>query len=203
MINKRFVKDNRFLRGIWRIISRNFGGMNRSKFGHIGDHVILTPPFEGSLNNIFIYDNVGIGPHAVLSTPRAKIIIKGNCAIAEHLTIHTGNHARIVGMFVTDITKDKKPSGYDKDVIIERDVWIGCNVTILSGVHIGRGATIAAGAVVNKDIPPYCIAGGVPAKPIKFYWSIDEILSHERMLYSEDERLSRDELESLFRENER
>ena len=96
-------------------------------------------------------------------TPNAKIIIKGNCAIAEHLTIHTGNHARKVGMFVTDFTEANKPAGYDRDVIIEKDVWIGANVTILAGVHVGRGATIAAGAVVNKDVPPYSIVGGVPA----------------------------------------
>lgn len=48
------------------------------------------------------------------------------------------------------------------------------------GVTVGRCATIAAGSVVNKDIPPYCIVGGIPAKVIKFYWSIDEILQHEK-----------------------
>lgn len=128
---------------------------------------------------MYIYDNVGVGSHALFSTPNAKIIIKGNCAIAEHLTIHTGNHARVVGKFVTDITEEKKPKGFDKDVIIENDVWIGSNVTILSGVHVGRGSTIAAGAVVNKDVPPYCIVGGVPAKPIKAYWTIEQIQKHE------------------------
>ena len=135
-----------------------------------------------------------------MSTPNAKIIIKGNCAIAEHLTIHTGNHARSLGKFVTDISDTNKPDGYDKDVIIEKDVWIGCNVTILAGVHVGRGATIAAGAVVNKDIPPYCIAGGIPAKPIKFYWSIDEIMKHEASLYPEAERMSEEELGKLIKE---
>lgn len=82
--------------------------------------------------------------------------------------------------------------------IIEKDVWIGSNVTILAGVHVGRGCTIAADAVVNKDLPPYCIAGGVPAKPIKFYWSIEQILEHESLLYPENERLRREELEKLY-----
>ena len=149
---------------------------------------------------MFIYDNVGIGPHALLSTPNANIIIKGNCAIAEHLTIHTGNHARVIGEFVTDITEANKPKGYDKDVVIEKDVWIGSHVTILAGVHVGRGATIAAGAVVNKDVPPYSIVGGVPAKVIKFYWTKEQILEHESKLYPEDERMSKDELEELIRE---
>ena len=53
------------------------------------------------------------------------------------------------------------------DIIIDDDVWIGYGTTILSGVHVGQGAVIAAGSVVSKDIPPYSIAGGVPAKVIK------------------------------------
>ena len=134
-----------------------------------------------------------------MSTPNAKIIIKGNCAIAEHLTIHTGNHVRVIGKFVTDITEANKPKGFDEDVIIEKDVWIGSNVTILAGVHIGRGATIAAGAVVNKDVPPYSIVGGVPAKVIKFYWTIEDIIQHEEKLYLENERFSREELERIIK----
>ena len=54
------------------------------------------------------------------------------------------------------------------DIVIADDVWIGANVTILSGVHVGQGAVIAAGALINKDVPPYAIMGGVPAKVIKF-----------------------------------
>ena len=53
-----------------------------------------------------------------------------------------------------------------KRTIIGNDVWIGCDVTLISGVHIGDGAIIGAGAVVTKDVPPYEIWGGVPAKRI-------------------------------------
>lgn len=88
-------------------------------------------------------------------------------------------------------------------LLLRKMFGLGSNVTILAGVHIGRGATIAAGAVVNKDIPPYCIAGGVPAKPIKRYWSIDKIIEHEQNLYPLDERMSREELERIFKEYER
>lgn len=197
----RKIKDNRLVRGSF-FLRGNYFGWKSGNFGHLGNNVILTPPLSATYKNIYIYDNVGIGAYAYLSTPNAKIIIKGNCAIAEHLTIHTGDHARLLGMFVTDINETNKPKGYDKDVVIEKDVWIGSNVTILAGVHVGRGVTIAAGAVVNKDLPPYCIAGGVPAKPIKFYWTIEQILEHESKLYQEEERLSREELEEIFRENE-
>lgn len=195
----RIIKDNRFIRGIYGIWYRNFGNCNRRRFGFIAKTVVLSPPFSGHTRNIYIYDKVGIGPHAHLSTPNAKIVFKGNTAVAEHLTIHTGNHARVLGRFVSDITDKDKPQGYDHDVIIEKDVWIGSNVTILAGVHVGRGATIAAGAVVNKDVPPYSIVGGVPAKVLKFYWTIDQILEHEATLYPENECYSREELEQIVK----
>lgn len=193
---KCMIKHNSFIRGLFFLYSFF---LSRRKFGFLSNKVILTPPFYGDCRNIYIHDNVGIGPYAYLSTPNAKIIIKENCAIAEHLTIHTGNHARILGKFVTDINEDNKPKGYDKDVIIEKDVWVGSNVTILAGVIVGRGATIAAGAVVNKNVPPYSIVGGVPARVIKFNWTIDQIIEHEEILYPKSERMSKEELENVFR----
>ena len=54
-----------------------------------------------------------------------------------------------------------------KNMIIGNHVWIGSNATVLSGVTIGEWAVVAAGAVVTKDVPPYTIVGGVPAKIIK------------------------------------
>ena len=195
----RWLKDNRFLRGFYCIWNRNFGNAKRSRFGYIDDTVILSFPFSGHTKNIYMYENVGIGPYAHLSTPNAKIVFKGDSVVAEHLTIHTGNHARIVGRYVSDITDNDKPEGYDHDVIVEKDVWIGSNVTILEGVHVGRGATIAAGAVVNKDVPPYSIVGGVPAKLIKFYWTIDQILEHEKQLYPESERFKLSDLEEIIK----
>ena len=84
-------------------------------------------------------------------------------------------------------------------MVVEKDVWIGCNVTLLAGVTVGRGSVVAAGAVVNKDIVPYSICGGIPAKFIKFKWSIDEVLKHESILYPEEDRYSRKELEDIFK----
>ncbi|MDE6871395.1 MAG: CatB-related O-acetyltransferase [Bacteroidales bacterium] len=63
-----------------------------------------------------------------------------------------------------------------KQVTIGNDVWIGARAMILDGVCVGDGAVIGAGAVVTKDVPPYAIVGGVPAKIIKFRFAEPEIL---------------------------
>ena len=61
------------------------------------------------------------------------------------------------------------------DIVVGNDVWIGYEAVILSGVTIGDGAVIGARAVVTKDVPPYTIVGGVPAKPIKKRFSDESI----------------------------
>lgn len=70
------------------------------------------------------------------------------------------------------------------DIIVEDDVWIGNGATILSGVHIGQGAIVAAGAVVSKDVPPYAIVAGVPAKVIKYRFNEDLIKKLLKLDYS-------------------
>lgn len=187
-----------FLRGLY-MLWKNYFGIRRSSFGYCADDVSITPPLQIIRpENVFLYSKTNIASNSFISAYNAKFIIHENCCIAEGLTVHTGNHAMIVGMFCSDVTEAIKPKGYDQDVEIDSDVWIGSRVTLLSGVHIGRGAIIAAGAVVNKNIPPYAIAGGVPAKVIKFKWNIDQILEHEKKLYPIEKRLKREELESYF-----
>ena len=80
------------------------------------------------------------------------------------------------------VTDNEKRPEDDRDVIIEDDVWIGAKTTILKGVTIGRGAVIAAGALVVKNVEPYSIVGGVPARFIKMRFSPEEIESHEKAL---------------------
>ena len=136
--------------------------------------------------------------NATIYADSAKFIMKKHSRAAEWLRVSTANHAMILGRFYRTIKQSEKPKIKIDDIIIESDVWIGRNVTILSGVHIGRGCTVGAGAVVSKSLPPYCVAVGVPAKPIKFKWSIEEILQHEQQLYDPNERFTREELEEIF-----
>ena len=143
----------------------------KCKIGFLGENVNI--PYGINISggvNIFIQDNVSIGTGAVFMATNAGITIKHNVVASHNLKIITGDHERRVGTFCNTITEANKNHnlGLDQPVVIESDVWIGMNVTILKGVTVGRGSTICAGAVVHRPIPPYCICGGVPAKVIRY-----------------------------------
>ncbi len=195
---KQKIKRNFILRGIYYIMRDYFLDCRRSKFGYIADDVTLIPPLRiSNPENVFLYGDNGLR-NANIMTTNAKFIMKSHSGAAEGLRVTTGNHAMILGRFYRTIAEAEKPKELDKDVVVESDVWIGRNVTILSGVTIGRGCTIGACSLISKDIPPYCVAVGVPAKPVKFKWTIDEILYHEEQLYPEEERFTRSQLEKIF-----
>lgn len=113
----------------------------------------------------------------------ANLIIGCLCSIADNVTFlltvdHPTDHLltypvkTLLGLGIDATTKG--------DIVIDDDVWIGYGSIILSGVHIGQGAIIAAGAVVTKDIPPYSIAGGCPAKVLKYRFDktvIDKLIT--------------------------
>ena len=84
-------------------------------------------------------------------------------------------------------------SGRDKlePTYIGDDVWIGTRSVIMTGVRIGDGAIVAAGSVVTKDVDPYTIVGGVPAKFIKMRFSDDDIKRHQKMLMMPDSYFER------------
>lgn len=165
-----------------------YKSLNINKLIGGGKRSIQYPFNVAGVENIQMAENVNIGVNSTIFTTRAKLIIKQHFVSGPGLTIITGDHMPMLGRFldtISDADKDAfdKNHEYDQDVIIEEDVWCGANVTILKGVTIGRGCIIAAGAVVTKSIPPYSIAGGVPAKVIKKRMSDEDILIHEHKLY--------------------
>lgn len=147
--------------------------------------------------NVYLYENTKI-TNAVIMSPVCKFILKKHSLTTEGLKVITGNHERWVGRFFTGIKQAEKDDASDADVVVEEDCWIGVNVTLLMGVTVRRGTTVAAGAVVSKSTMPYSVVGGVPAKHIKFYWTIEQILEHEKALYPEEERYTRRQLEEFF-----
>lgn len=167
------------------------------------DRLVQYPFHISGVDNIIAGPSVDIGQRAMIMTTRAKLIIKGHFVSGPGLTVITGDHMPLIGKFIDDVTDDDKDridkeGNCDQDVIIEEDVWCGANVTILKGVTIGRGCIIAAGAVVTHSIPPYSIAGGVPAKVIKKRWTKPQILEHEQALYPVEKRFTSDEIEKLL-----
>ena len=121
--------------------------------------------------------------NALMFNRDSKLIIGSYCSIAPQVSFivsadHFTNH---ISSFPIKVKILEEPyEGVSKgDIVVGDDVWIGYGATILSGVHIGQGAIVAAGAVVTKDVPPYAIVGGVPAKVIKYRFEpemIEELL---------------------------
>lgn len=172
-------------------------------FGKLGEgSVVPQSTVLSNPQNLYIDEHVHIGEDAVLYSTNAKIIIKKFFISAMGLRIATGDHERRIGRFLASITENDKNhnAGLDKDVIINEDVWAGFGVTILAGVEIGRGCTIASGSVVTRSLPPYSVCGGVPSKPIRFYWTIEQILEHEAALYPVEERYTREQLDDIFKD---
>jgi galactoside O-acetyltransferase len=104
--------------------------------------------------NMNVHINASIG---------GKIIIGNNCLIGPNVVFRTSSHK--FDRLDIPIWQQGHTIG---NILIEDDVWVASNVVILGNVRIGKGAIIGAGAVVTKDIPPYAIAFGVPAKVTKF-----------------------------------
>ena len=107
-----------------------------------------------------------------------KLIIGKFCAIAKGIefVMNGANHRmnsvttypfNIMGRGWEKCAPALKDLPYKGDTVIENDVWLGQNVTVMPGVHIGNGAIIGANSVVTKDIDPYCIATGNPCKIVK------------------------------------
>ena len=115
----------------------------------------------------------------------AKLIIGNFCSIADNLTIYLGGNHRTdwistypFGHIHQNIFNKFNGDGHPAtkgDVIIGNDVWIGANVTIMSGVTIGDGVVIANNSHVVKNVEPYSLVGGNPAKFIKYRFTPDQI----------------------------
>lgn len=170
----------------------------RPLFKSCGKNVRFDGFGEYSFGTISIGDDVFIASGAQFSATVSEIRIGNKVMFGPDVTIRGGNHnTSVVGAYMYDV-KTKRPED-DQPVVIEDDVWVGCRATILKGVTIGRGAVVAAGAVVTRSVPPYAIVGGVPARVLKFRWTVEGILEHERRLYPAEHRSSESQLRAIIR----
>lgn len=195
-----FIKNNPFIAGCVFLYRRYFQ-VRRSQFGSIHPSAVIHRPIlVKGINNVYLGENTNIYGNATIITTLAKFVLKKNSGTAEGLTVITGNHYSIPGRVWKEVSdKDKEGKNMDKDIIVDEDVWIGANVTLLSGTHIGRGAVVGSGAVCRNVVPPYAIVIGNPAKVIGFRFTPDEIIEHEKSLYSEEERISIEKLEKNYK----
>lgn len=159
---------------VWRkySIGKNF---------HAGRGVFLW-----AKNSITIGDNFYIGKFSIIESDTE---IGDNVILANYVSLigrYDHNYQQI-GMptrLASQIRdSDYRWKGLNKKVIIEDDVWIGLGVIILSGVKIGIGSIVAAGSVVTKDVEPYSIYGGNPAKKICNRFDSSEDLEEHILLY--------------------
>jgi acetyltransferase-like isoleucine patch superfamily enzyme len=116
----------------------------------------------GCSKNVTIGKNVFINRNFRVAVPDpSKIVIENYVLIGPNVSIETVNH----GLLWDEAIKGRTTQS--QNVIIEQKSWIGAKATILGGVTIGRNSIVAAGAVVTKDVPPFTVAVGIPAKVVK------------------------------------
>lgn len=163
------------------------------------DNLIVSKP-----DQLIMAEGAELSRNTYILNINSNVIFGRYSGAGPGLTIIAGNHMSVVGKFLNQVTdEDKKkldPQGkQDQDVIVEEDVWLGSNVTLLTGVRIGRGAIVAAGTVVRTKIPPYAIVAGNPAKVVGFRFTPEQIIEHESLLYPEEERLEAKVLEKNYK----
>jgi acetyltransferase-like isoleucine patch superfamily enzyme len=139
------------------------------------------------LNQTELRGEVSIGRHTLLNSgvsisglAEAPVSIGNFCSIGPGVIITSGNHPlESVSTFKSTHSELASVFSFSENchepIDIGSDVWLGSNVIVLPGVSIGNGAVIGAGGVVTKDVPPYAIAVGCPARTFRFRFSEGQI----------------------------
>ncbi len=171
------------IKPVWRRIYRIYGvrhGVRVGRHVHIGIGTILWAPQE-----LIVEDGVYVGKFCTVECDGrigAYTMIANNVGIVGRLD----HDFRAVGSPVRHAPwvgdPDFHASRERLTVVIGADVCIGYGAVVLTGVRIGRGAIVAAGSVVTRDVAPYDIVAGTPAKPVGRRFDASEIAEHERLL---------------------
>lgn len=185
---KLYTLTYKILRKITYILHTLWMFLEKKQLGACGKNVVILYP--NKLNkNMFIGNDVNIYEHGLfLIGSGGKFIMKDHSGCSQYLTVITGKHGHLVGKWNKEVTMDRLDDT-ETTITVEEDVRIGAHVTLLPGVTIGRGSRIGAGSVVTKDVEPYSIVAGNPARFIRYIFTPEEIIEHEKKLYPEEKRL--------------
>lgn len=164
-----------YMNALVRFLLRN---LYKKRFQTCGENVKFSPYDQFSFGTISIGNDVFIASRAWFV---GEIYISDKVLFGPNVVILGGDHNTLeVGQYIFDV-KTKRDS-QEGPIVIETDVWIGANTTILKNITIQRGTIVAAGSVVTKTFPPYSVLAGVPAKLVKRRFTEDEIRDHESIL---------------------
>lgn len=171
---------------------------DRSKYGLWDKTAMMYKPEDMSaLKNLYLYPYSRVQPGLRLISYTGKMIVKKYAACGANILVITGNHVPTVGIpqfFLGTLHINDK----EKDITIGEGAWVGAHSILLSGAVIGRGAVIGANTLVNKEIPPYAVAVGSPAKIIATTFTFEQVIEHEKRIFPADERLDEGYLRMLF-----
>jgi acetyltransferase-like isoleucine patch superfamily enzyme len=162
VVSYEFLMQILFVLPRYRFLNVIKGLLLKGMGAKVGKRVVFYPGvWIAPGRNLILGDDVDLAKD-VLITTGGGVTIGDRVLVGYRTQILSTNHV---------IPENKEPifsAGHDKKpIVIEKDVWIGANCIITAGVTIGEGSVIAAGSVVTKDVPPFAIYGGVPAKLIK------------------------------------
>ena len=187
-------------RGLHSLFSQYILPFDHNRYAKIGVNSIVMNNSHVVPSNMEIGENCIIQDKLNFITNKGRLLVKKYSVISSGVTIVPDSHRLTVGVpfFLSAIAHINDVEGI---VCIDEDCWIGTGAILIGNVHIGRGSIVAAGAVVTKDVPPYAVVAGVPARIIATKFNKDQIISHERVLYSSEDRFAQDYVETLFNEH--
>lgn len=181
---------------LYRAIDRYWLPNFKYLFKKIGNNTQIITPLTVRPQNMDLDDFVRIQNHVNMISNQGQFRVKKYSSIGSGTVIIPDSHRPTVGLpqFFSYLHINDE----EREIIVEEDCWVGASCILLSKCHIGRGSIVAAGSVVTKNVLPYSVVAGNPAKIIAVRFTKQQILEHERILYPAEERMKEAELDELF-----
>lgn len=186
--------------GLYLLYKQYISPLNKSGYGRIGEHSVIKNNTTINKKNVFIGDYCIIQDQINFISNKGKLIVGKYSVVSSGCTVIPGSHLLTVGVpfYISAMNHINDDEG---DIIIEEDCWIGAGCILLPKCHVGRGAVVGAGSVVKKNVLPYAVVVGSPARIIATKFTKEEIIKHEQILYPPEERMTISQLNQLFEEN--